>query len=77
MRDYQREGVLVRGPLVDEMNVQSIDLGDELVKAVERGLPRPPVVFVGPVLGKLPGVSQRNTLAPVVHALGFGPTGSR
>ena len=53
MRDHQREGVLVRRALVDEMNVQSVDFGDELVEAIERGLTRPPVVFVGPVVGQL------------------------
>jgi hypothetical protein len=36
--DQQREGVVVRRPVVDEMNVQPVDLGDELVEAVERGL---------------------------------------
>ncbi len=75
--DHQREGVVVRRPLMDEMNVQPVDLGDELVKAVERGLARPPVVVVGPVAGQVAGVPQRNALAPVVHAFGFWPTGAR
>src|ERR1700727_87958 len=77
MRDHQRERVLVRGSLVNEMNVQPVDFGDELVEAVERGLTRPPVVFVGPVARQLAGVRQRNALTPVVHAFGLPPSGAR
>src|SRR5271169_4160633 len=77
MGDHQRERVLMRRLLVDEMDVQPVDLGDELIKAVERGLTRPPVVCVGPVVGQVAGVIQGNALAPVVHAFGFRPPGSR
>jgi len=62
---------------MDQMNVQPVDFGDELVKAVQRGLPRPPVVFVGPIGGQLAGVCQRNALTPVIHALGLRPVGAR
>src|SRR5438309_6288569 len=62
---------------MDEMNVQPVDFGDELIEAVERGLSGPPVVFVGPVVGKLAGVRQRNALAPVVDAFGLRPPGAR
>ena len=58
------------------MDVQAVDFGDELVEAVQRGLTRPPVVIVGPVVGQLAGVSQRNALTPVVHAFGFRPSGA-
>jgi hypothetical protein len=75
--DDQREGTRMRRSLVDEMDIQSVDLGGELVEAVERGLPRPPVVFVGPVAGQFAGVLQGNALAPVVHAFGLWPTGAR
>src|SRR5271167_1208709 len=59
------------------MDVQSIDLGGELVKSVERGLARPPVVFISPITGQITGVSQRNTLAPVVHGFCFWPSSAR
>lgn len=62
---------------MDEMNIQPVDFGDELVEAVERRFACPPVVLVGPVGGQVAGVSQRNALAPVVHTLGFGPAGAR
>lgn len=62
---------------MDEVDVQSVDFGDELVETVERGLTRPPVVIVGPVVGQLPGVLQRNALASVVHAFGLWPSGAR
>ena len=57
MGDHEREGVFVRGPLVDEMNVQPVDFGGELVKPIERGLTRAPVVVVGPIGGQLAGIT--------------------
>ncbi len=76
MGDEQRESVLVRGgSLVDEMDVQAIDFGDELSESVERGFTRPPVVSARPVFGQFPGVTQRDALAPVRYAFSFRPTG--
>ena len=46
VRDDEREGVAVWGPLMDEMDVEAVDLGGELVEAVQRGFACPPVVFV-------------------------------
>ena len=40
--DQQRESVLVPGPLVDEIDVQPLDFGDELIKSVECGLTSTP-----------------------------------
>jgi len=77
MGDHQREGVGVRRPLVDEMDVQPVDFVDELIESVERGLTRAPVVFVGPIVGQFAGVRQRYALAPVVHAFGLRPAGAR
>jgi len=33
--NQRRESVLVPGPLVDEIDVQPLDFGDELIKSVE------------------------------------------
>ena len=33
--DQQRESVLLPGPLVDEIDVEPLDFGDELIKSVE------------------------------------------
>ena len=61
---------------MNEMEVQPVDLGDELVEPVERGFALAPVVFIGPVGGQLAGVVQRNPLGPVVHAFPLGPPGA-
>ena len=76
MRDQQRKGVVVRRTLVDEMDVETVDLGCELVEPVQRGFACAPVVFVGPVVGQLTGVAQRDALAPVIDALGLRPSGA-
>ena len=71
-----REEVRGRGvgrALMDEVDVDAVDLGDELVEPVEGGLARTPVVFVGPVLAQFTGVRQRHPLRPVVDHLGIGP----
>ncbi len=36
MGDQQRQRIGVRRPLMDEMDVQPVDFGDELVEAVQR-----------------------------------------
>ena len=77
MGDHQRQSVLMRRPLVNEMDIKPADFGGELIEAVQRGLARPPVVTVGPVGRQRTGVSQRYALAPVVDTLGFRPTGVR
>src|ERR1700760_2395538 len=60
---------------MNEMDVQTVDLGDELVETVQRRFPRPPVVAVCPILGQLAGVRQRDALTPVIHAFGLRPSG--
>jgi hypothetical protein len=70
---HQRERVLVRGPDVDEVDVEAIDLGSELRKLVKPRLRSSPVVLVLPVGAQLPHIVQRNPLRPVVHGLAFRP----
>jgi hypothetical protein len=76
VRDQQRKRVLGRRALVDEMDVETVDLGGELVEPVQRDLACAPVVFVGPVIGQLTGVTQRDALRPVVDAFGLRPSGA-
>ena len=75
MRDQQRKRVLARGPLVDEVDAEPVDLGGEVVEPVERGFAGAPVVAVGPVGGEFAGVGQRDALAPVVHGFVLRPPG--
>ena len=72
----EREGIVVRRPLVDEINWQTVDLGGELIESIQRPFAGPPVVCIGPVGGEFLGVIQRDALAPVVDAFTFGPAGS-
>jgi hypothetical protein len=71
--DDQWESIGVRGTLMDEVDIESVDFGGELVKPIESRFPCPPVVSVGPVAGEVANVIQRDALAPVVDALCFGP----
>ncbi|OAX71122.1 hypothetical protein A3216_07735 [Mycobacterium leprae 7935681] len=75
--DQQREGVLMPGPLMDEMTFQKADFGDELIQVVERCLPKPLVVSVGSVGCQAAGVTQRHPLVPVIYTFGLGPSGAR
>ena len=77
MGDHQRQSVLMRRSLVNEMDIKPVDFGGELIEAVQRGFARPPVVTVGPVRRQFTGVGQGYALAPVVDTLGFRPTGVR
>ena len=58
---------------MDEMDVESVDLGDVLVEAVESRLGPTPVIGVRPVRRELLRVRKRSALAPVVDGLGFRP----
>ena len=75
MGDQQWERILTPGSLVDEMDVQAVDLGGEVVEPVQCGLAGAPVVLVGPVGRQILGVVQRDALGPVLDALGLGPSG--
>ena len=72
MGHHQRQGVDAVRTCVDEVDVEAIDLSGELRKSVEARFARAPVVGVGPVLGDLAYVGERDALLPVVDRLGFG-----
>ena len=59
---------------VNEMDVDAVDVGRELIEAIERGLASPPVVAVGPVGADLLHIRERYSLRPVVDQLRFGPS---
>ena len=61
--------------LVNEVNIQTIDFSDELIEAIESGLPRPPVIPIGPVTGKVAGVVQWDALGPVLDTFALRPPG--
>ena len=65
--DHHGERVRVGRALVDEVNVEAVDAGLEVVEAVERPLLRAPVVLVPPV---------RHQLAHVVQVAAVGPAGA-
>src|ERR1700728_4859671 len=67
----------MRRPLVNEMKVEAIDFGGELIESVQRGFARSPVVTVGPVSREVTGVGQGYAPTPVIDALRFWPTGER
>jgi hypothetical protein len=58
----QRQRVLVLRPDMDEVDVQAIDLGHELLKAVQRRLTPAPVVVRPPVAREVLHHPERHTL---------------
>jgi hypothetical protein len=75
VRHDQRQRLGVRRTGVNEVHVEPVEGGDELVEAIQRGLACPPVVGLGPVAADVLDPGQRDALAPVVHHLGFRPPG--
>jgi hypothetical protein len=75
--DDERQRILVRGADVDEVDVQSVDLGDELREGVQPGLTRAPVVVGHPVAGELLDHGQRHALGLICDGLFLGPVRGR
>ena len=75
MRNDQRHRPWMARAHVDEVSVQSVELGCELGEAVEPRLAAPPIVLLGPVLADLLDPFERRALAQVVDEFGFRPTG--
>ena len=76
MGDDQGQRVGIGTSLMDEVDIQAVDLGDELVEPVEPSLPGPPVVLVGPMPGQLLHIVQRDALSPVLHTRSLRPAGT-
>ena len=55
------------------MNVEPVDLGRELRKAIEARFPLAPIIGLGPVVADVLDPLQRRALAPVTDQFGFRP----
>ena len=64
MYQEQRNGRLVAGPDVEEVDVLPFDRCGELLVAVQAGLVNPPIVGVQPVADDLLEVAEGNALLP-------------
>lgn len=71
----ERQGVDMPRANVDEVNVESIDRGDELREGVEPRLPSAPVVIAAPVPNELLQFCELDALLPIANRLAVGPSG--
>ena len=63
----------MRGPDVQEVNINAVDLGQALTKTVELPLAAPPVITRTPVVDESLDERQGRTLRPVIDQFGVGP----
>ena len=75
VRQHQRRGIRVLRADMEEVDIHTVDLGDELAGGVQPRLTRPPIVVVPPVIDEIAQGSKRHALRPIVHRLAFGPAG--
>ena len=73
MRDDQRHRFRMQRTDVQEMNVEPVDFGGELRKAIEPRLARTPIVLFRPIAADVLDPFQRRALAPVLDQFGFRP----
>lgn len=73
--DQDRQRIGIRRTVMDEVDRQAVDVGDELVEAVQAAFPFTPVVAMPPVIGQISCIGEWHPLAPVVDRLGFWPAG--
>ena len=71
--DDDRQCVFVLGLHVDEVDVQSVDLRDELRIRVELRFDLAPVIVLGPVVGELLDGGELDALRVVGHRLAIRP----
>src|SRR5262245_6300144 len=72
VRDDDRKRVLVPRTNVDEMNIETVDLGDEVRHGVEPRLGLAPVVFRAPVASQLLDGRERHALREIRDGLAVG-----
>ncbi len=75
VRYDQGQRIGMRRATVEEVDVDAVEAGAELGPAVQLRLTAPPVVLAGPVACQFPGVSQGDTLAPVIAGFFIRPPG--
>jgi hypothetical protein len=64
MGQDQRNAVPVPGPLMDEMNVDAVEIGAELIGRVQLALLCVPIELVGPICNQLSKVIKVSPLLP-------------
>jgi len=72
--DDQWKGIRMLRPDMDEVNVETVDLGHELRIAVELRFDFPPIVPIRPIVGELLNRRQLNALRVVVYGLTLRPS---
>jgi hypothetical protein len=73
MGDDQRHRLRMRRADMKEVNIQPVNFGRELRKAIEARLAGAPVISLGPVPANVLDPFQRRALAPVIDQFGLGP----
>src|SRR4029450_3612693 len=74
MGEDNRQRVRMFRWYVNEMNVETIDLGAELWEPIQSFLAAPPVVIGAPVLDERAQFVEGNAFRPVVSRLALRPT---
>src|SRR5881398_1467859 len=75
MRDDEWQRILMFRPNVDEMNIQSIDLGDELRQGVQFRLDLAPVVLSRPIPRECLNRRELYALRCILDRFAFRPLG--
>ena len=73
MRDDERQRILMFRTNVNEMNVQSIDLGDEIRQGVQFRLDFAPVVICRPIARQRLNRRELYSLGCICNRFPFGP----
>ena len=72
-----REATAEASPIMDEMDVDAVDIGDEVRIGVDPALDLSPVVLVEPVVGELLDRRELHALRCIVDQLPVGPSRGR
>src|SRR5215212_8197107 len=72
VRDDERQRIFMLRTGVNEMNVESIDLGDELRERVQPALDLAPVVLCRPIADEILDRGERDALRKIGDGLLFG-----
>src|SRR4051794_11971620 len=75
MRDDEWQRIFMFRANVDEMDVETVDLGDELWQGVEPRFHLPPVVFGPPIAHYLLEFCELYALRPIINRLLVRPAG--
>jgi hypothetical protein len=73
MGQDHRQGVRMARPYVDEMDIESVDLGQELRQGIQSGLGIPPVLGRSPVTREVLHRGQPDALGLIADSLTVGP----